>query len=154
MMLLMILLPAAAGIAVPLVKWPGRKAKLCFVAAALVLEALLTGWMLTVPSAEMTLFSVTDSLTAALRMDGISKLFMVLAGFGFLLTGFYAFRYMEHSRREDDFFCFFLLSQAALMGMDFSANLVTMYAFFEMITLLSMPLVLHDRTEESIRAAL
>ena len=40
------------------------------------------------------------------------------------------------------------------MGMDLSANLITMYLFFEMITLLSMPLVLHDRTPAAVRAAL
>ena len=38
--------------------------------------------------------------------------------------------------------------------MDLSKNLITMYLCFELLTLLSMPLVLHDRTQESIKAAL
>ena len=41
-----------------------------------------------------------------------------------------------------------------LAGQSLSANLITMYLFFETVTLMSMPLVLHDRTKESIRAAL
>ena len=79
---------------------------------------------------------------------------MAIAAFGFLLVGIYAFQYLNHEENDDKFFSYFLLSLAALMGMDFSRNLITMYLFFEMITLLSMPLVLHDRTEEAVRGAL
>lgn len=154
MMLILILLPALVGIALPVMKLKNRTAKHTLVGAALVVEAILTAWMLVNPAGELTLFSMTDTLTVTLAADSISRLLMSIAGFGFLLTGIYAFRYLEHDDREDEFFCFFLLSQAALMGMDFSRNLITMYLFFEMITLLSMPLVLHDRTAESIRAAL
>lgn len=153
MMLFMILLPALTGIALPLLKF-GKKADRTVISVVLLAEAACAAWMLTVPSAQMELFSMTDSLAVTLRMDGISKLFMVIAAFGFCLTGFYAFRYLEHEGGEKSFFSFFLLSLAALMGMDFSGNLITMYLFFEMITLLSMPLVLHDRSSDSIRAAL
>lgn len=153
MMLLLIFIPAIAGVLLPLLKG-SRKTTHTIAAAALIAEALLTAFFLMQPSAEMVLFSMTDSLTAALRMDGISRIFMAIAGFGFLPTGIYAFKYLEHEGNEEGFFCFFLLSQAALMGMDLSRNLITMYLFFEMITLLSMPLVLHDRSAESIRAAM
>lgn len=153
-MLVLILLPMAAGVLLPLLRIGNRRVKLAFLAAVLAAEGLLAAWMLTADSAALTLFSMTDTLTVALRMDGASKLFMSIAAFGFLPVGIYAFRYMEHGEREDSFFAFFLLSQGALMGMDFAANLVTMYFFFELVTLLSMPMVLHDRTEESVRAAL
>ena len=97
---------------------------------------------------------MTDALVLALKMDGISRLFLAIAAYGYLLSAIYAFRYLEHGGRETSFFSFFLLSLGALAGMDLARNLITMYLFFEMITLLSMPLVLHDRTRESIRAAL
>lgn len=122
--------------------------------AGLVLEALATGLLLPFGSAELTLFSMTPTLTVHLRMDAVSRVFMVIAAGGFLLAGIYALRYMSHSERRGGFYSFFLLSQGALMGMDLSANLVSMYLFFEMITLLSMPMVLHDRTQAAVRAAL
>ena len=152
MMLTMILLPALAALILPFLKKKQDKHR-CVI-LALVLEAVLAANALLLPERELVLFSMTEGLTIALRLDGISKLFMTIASFGFLLTGIYAFRYLEHEEKDDRFFCFFLLSQAALMGMDFSRNLITMYLFFEMITLLSMPLVLHDRTEEAVRGAL
>lgn len=152
MMLTMILLPALAALVLPLLK-SGQDKHRCVV-LSLALEAVLAANAMLLPERELVLLSMTESLTFALRLDGISKLFMVIAAFGFLLTGIYAFRYLEHEEKQARFFTFFLLSQAALMGMDFSRNLITMYLFFEMITLLSMPLVLHDRTEEAVRGAL
>lgn len=148
----MILLPALAALALPLLK--SRQEQHRCIALSLALEAVLAANALLLPEREMVLFSMTQELTIALRLDGISKLFMAIAAFGFLLVGLYAFRYLEHEQRTDRFFRFFLLSLSALMGMDFSRNLITMYLFFEMITLLSMPLVLHDRTEEAVRGAL
>ena len=151
-MLTMLLLPALAALVLPFLKTKQDKHR-C-VTAALALEAVLAANALFLPERELVLFSMTETLTIALKLDGISKLFMAIAAFGFLLTGVYAFRYLEHEEKDDRFFCFYLLSLAALMGMDFSRNLVTMYLFFEMITLLSMPLVLFDRTEEAVRGAL
>ena len=152
MMLTMLLLPALAALVLPFLK--SKQDKHRCVTAALALEAVLAANALFLPERELVLFSMTETLTIALKLDGISKLFMAIAAFGFLLTGVYAFRYLEHEEKDDRFFCFYLLSLAALMGMDFSRNLVTMYLFFEMITLLSMPLVLFDRTEEAVRGAL
>lgn len=152
MMLTMILLPALAALTLPFLKC--RRDKHRCVMLALALEAVLAANALLLPEREMVLFSMTQSLTIALRLDGISKLFMAIGAFGFLLTGIYAFRYLEGEEKDDRFFVFFLLSLAALMGMDFSRNLITMYLFFEMITLLSMPLVLYDRTEQAVRGAL
>lgn len=154
LMLIMILLPAVAGIILPVLKLKNRTGKCCLLFAVLLIEAVCAGMLLFADEAELTLFSMTQTLTVALRIDAVSKIFMSIAAFGFLLAGVFAFRYMNHSKREDSFFSFYLLSLGALMGMDFSKNLITMYLFFEMITLLSMPMVLHDRTQESVRAAL
>lgn len=152
MMLTMILLPALTGLALPFLK--NRDGKHRMTLTALMLEAVQAVILLFAPQREIVLFSITDSLSIALRADGISRLFMLIAAIGFLLISIYAFRYLEHEEKDDKFFSFFLLSQAALMGMDFSRNLISMYLFFEMLTLLSMPLVLHDRTEEAVRGAL
>lgn len=152
MMLTMILLPTLTGLILPFLK--NRAGKHRMILTAMILEAVQAAILLFAPQKEMVLFSITDSLCIALRADAISRLFMVIAAFGFLLISIYAFRYLEHEENDDRFFSFFLLSQAALMGMDFSRNLITMYLFFEMLTLLSMPLVLHDRTEEAVRGAL
>ena len=149
-----ILLPLAAGALLPILNPRTRKTRACYVLTALLLEAALVTWLLLQAQAEFFVFSMTETLTVAFRMDGVSRLFLLIAAYGYLLTGIYALRYMEHEGRENSFFSFYLLSLGALAGMDLARNLTTMYLFFELLTLLSMPMVLHDRTQESIRAAL
>ena len=149
-----ILLPLAAGALLPILNPRTRKTRACYVLTALLLEAALVTWLLLQAQAELFVFSMTEVLTVAFRMDGVSRLFLLIAAYGYLLTGIYALRYMEHEGRENSFFSFYLLSLGALAGMDLAKNLSTMYLFFELLTLLSMPMVLHDRTQESIRAAL
>ncbi len=149
-----ILLPLAAGALLPILNPRTRQTRACYVLTALLLEAALVTWLLLQAQAEFFVFSMTEVLTVAFRMDGVSRLFLLIAAYGYLLTGIYALRYMEHEGRENSFFSFYLLSLGALAGMDLARNLTTMYLFFELLTLLSMPMVLHDRTQESIRAAL
>ena len=153
-LLAVILLPLAAGVLLPIWKPKAKARRACYVLSVLLLEAALVTWLLLQKEAELTAFSMTRSLTVAFRMDGVSRLFLLIAAWGFLFAGVYALRYMEHAGRENSFYSFYLLSLGALAGMDLAKNLITMYLFFEMLTLLSMPLVLHDRTKDSIRAAL
>lgn len=47
---------------------------------------------------------------------------------------------------------FYLLTLGMLMGLSFSGSLITFYFFYEMMTLLSLPLVLHERTAKAVAA--
>lgn len=153
LLLFVILFPMACGIVLMCAKL-SRRARNIALCAILGVELTAVCCLLPNLGAEMTLFSMTDALTVRLRMDAVSRLFMAVAAGGFFLSGIYATRYMSHSGRENQFYGFFLLTLGALMGMNLSSNLITMYLFFEFTTLLSMPLVLHDRTPEAVRAAL
>ncbi|MBO7364027.1 MAG: proton-conducting membrane transporter [Lachnospiraceae bacterium] len=159
LLLLILLLPIAAAAVVFLVRFPSRKGLLLFTGGALLAETALVTLLACLGNVSMTLFSMTDTLVVALETDAVARVFMLTAVWVFLPAGVFAFRYLEHSAGEGAFpehrfYGFFLLSLAALMGMDLASNLVTLYFFFEMLTLLSMPLVLHDRTETAVAAAL
>ncbi len=153
------LIPLAGGLACLFLRDLSRRRLHLLVGALLTAQALLLTALCLQPQASAVLFSMTDRLMIALRMDGVSRLFLLIGGWGFLAAGLFAFRYLADSEKEGAyperlFFAFYLFSQAALVGMDLAANVITMYLFFEMLTLLSMPLVLHDRTPESAAAAL
>ena len=153
-LLILLLLPLAAGIALAFMKKAPRKAQDLVFVLALAAEAGLALWELIAPGAPLTLFSMTEALPVTLAADTVSKVFLAAACFGFLPAGVYALRDLREDERQSSFYSLMLFSQSALVGMDLSANLVTMFLFFELATLLSVPLVLHERTEESIRAAL
>ena len=51
--------------------------------------------------------------------------------------------------RIDRFFSFFAVSLAATIGVAFAANLLTLYLFYEMLSLATFPLVTHHQDREA-----
>ncbi|MBO4415868.1 MAG: proton-conducting membrane transporter [Lachnospiraceae bacterium] len=100
------------------------------------------------------LWSFTEKISMELSVDGVSKLFGTLMALMFTTVGFYTVSYMEHDDGRGRFFGFYLSVFGVLNGIYMSSNLVTMYLFYELMTLLSLPLVLHDLTKEAISAGL
>lgn len=116
--------------------------------AALALLAAWTGdW-------SVTLFYLMKDIPIYFRIDGVGRLFVTIVSIVWVAAGVYAFRYMEHEGEEKRFFGFYLLVYGILVALDFSGNLVTMYLFYELMTLASFPLVLHNGSREAIMAAL
>lgn len=103
---------------------------------------------------EFTLLEMTDVLKIAFRADTMSLLFAALTTVMWLLVGIYSFGYMAHDAHKKRYAFFYILVYFVLLGLDFSANLVTLYLFYELMTLSSMPLILHEMKEESISAAM
>lgn len=102
----------------------------------------------------LTLFLIMDIVPIYFKIDALGRLFVTLTSVIWLAVGIYAFVYMKHEGEEKRFFGFFLLVYAVLFALETSGNLVTFYFFYELMTLTSMPLVLHSGSKESIMAAL
>ena len=100
------------------------------------------------------LLRMGNNLELYFRIDGVGMLFAVSVIVVWTLVGFYSLEYMEHETEKRRYFCFYLLSFAALLALCFAGNIVTFYLFYEMMTLLPLPLVLHDRTREALMGAL
>lgn len=154
-LLLPVLLPIFAGILVLLSKGLRKKrtSLTAFAAFILAVEASLVLWAVWEESS-VVLFSLTNTLTIAFHVDSIGRLFSVLTVVMWLLVGIYAMAYMKHEHEEHTFFGYYLIVTGILIGLDFSSNLITMYVFYELMTLTSLPLVLHERTKEAVQAGL
>ena len=103
---------------------------------------------------DVTLLSLTGNLTMGLRVDGVGRFFGVLTAVMWFLTAVYAVSYLKEDGHAAGFYGLYLMVPGALMGLDFAADLLTFYVFFELMTLTSLPLVLHERTKEAVRAGL
>lgn len=103
---------------------------------------------------EFTLFFLTRTLPIYFKVDAVGKLFAGIVTIVWLCAGVYSFVYMKHEGKEKRYFGFYLIVYGVLNGLDFSGNLITFYAFYELMTLLSLPLVLHSGTKEAIMAGL
>jgi len=100
---------------------------------------------------QYSVFEVYPGLTIKLRVDAMGMLFALVASSLWIATSAYSIGYMrglaEHSQTR--YFCFFAVALSATIGVAFSANLFTLYLFYEMLSLATYPLVTHHQDEEA-----
>ncbi len=99
------------------------------------------------------LLSFTDDLALVLRFDGLGRFFAGIIATLWPMTLLYAFEYMRDDGRKKLFFSFFTMAYGVTLGVAMAGNLFTMYCFYELLTLSTVPLVLHPNTREAVRAA-
>lgn len=152
MLLLTILFPVLAGIAASVRPMPRRTRLGCYAAVMLLTDALGV-WCL-FRGTPVRLFALTEDLTFSFSLDMIGRVFLSVVLLVYTAACFYAFEYMSAEEREEAFFMFYFASLGAVMSACMAGNLVTFYFCFELATLSSMPLVLHEGSREAISAAL
>ena len=85
------------------------------------------------------------------HVDELGMLFAFVASSLWILTSLYAIGYMrglkEHSQTR--FFVFFAISLSATLGVAFAGNLLTLYLFYELLSLATWPLVTHHQDKEA-----
>lgn len=149
--LLAIFLPIAAGAA--LLFRPGGRGRHVYIGlTTLLTSTLVLGTAFLDGGRLLTLCRVTDSLSIAFRMDDLARIFSALVAFIWPLVTFYAFEYLRRRPPEGRFFAFFLATFGVLIGVACAANLLTLYLFYELMTFLTLPLVMHSQSREAIRA--
>ena len=98
--------------------------------------------------------TIVAGVRFALRADGLGILFALLASGLWIITSLFSIGYMrglaEHAQTR--YFAAFAASLSATMGVAFASNLVTLFVFYELLTVATYPLVTHDETNEA-RAA-
>ena len=99
------------------------------------------------------ILTLAGGVRLVLQMDALGRLFSLLICAVWLAVAVFAFEYMNHEGHRERFFGFYLMTLGAMMGVCFAGNLVTLYLFYEMMTLLSVPLVLHIGTRKALDAA-
>lgn len=152
LMIVSILLPMLGATVLFLIN--DNKQRRMITAALVIISALVaSGAALTSGGEAFTLMNISPELPVRFCADRLSLFFIVLISFIWCFVQFHAFVYMPHEGGENRFFGFFVLTYSALIALAFAANAVTMYMCFELMTLFSLPLVLHKCSEVSREAA-
>ena len=104
---------------------------------------------------ECVLFRILPGIELAFRADGFGVLFGLGASLLWIATSFYSIGYMRSLREhaQTRYFACFALALSATMGVAFSANLFTLFLFYEALTLATFPLVGHTETAEAVAGA-
>ena len=87
------------------------------------------------------------------KLDRAACIFGTVVSSLWPFASLYAYGYMKHHERKNSFFAFFTMTYGVVMGIAFASNLLTMYIFYEMLTLVTFPLVLHPMTKAAVKAA-
>lgn len=154
-LLVPILLPILAGILVPLMHFKKRIHRELFVGTFVILNTIITYLLLWKGSSDsFTIVRMTNDLSIALKVDGLSKVFAGLVAGLWPFATCFAFEYMKHEKRENYFFTFYTASYGITLGVAFAANAFTLYLFYELLTLITLPLVMHCMDEKSIKAGM
>jgi multicomponent Na+:H+ antiporter subunit D len=149
--------PAAAAALLPVFHRAPALREACTLVAAAVLALVvwtLAPHVLAGGRPEVALGSVAPGLALALRVEPLGMLFALVAGSLWGINSLYAIGYMRANDepRQTTFYVCFAVAIAATMGVAFAANLVTLFLFYEVLTLSTYPLVTHKGTPEVMRS--
>lgn len=157
LLMIPILLPVVLGLVLLLgPRWEDRKSLCVYTGASLLVTAVSIVLLLVLAEGDVafTLLKLTKNLTVYFRLDLTGRIFVGIVTVAWLCAGLFSFEYMKHEKREQRYYGYYLIVYGVLAGLDFSGNLITFYMFYEFMTLLSMPLVLHTQTREAILAGM
>jgi len=152
-----LLLPAACAIALPLFHPMANLREMVTILTALALALVvwtLAGHVAGGARPERVVAEVMPGLQIAFRIEPLGMMFALVAGSLWVVNSVYSIGYMRagDEPRQTTFYVCFAIAIASVMGLAFSANLFTMFLFYEILTISTWPLVVHKQTEEAIRA--
>lgn len=91
--------------------------------------------------------------TLSFALDGFRGFYALIAAFMWTVSTLFSFDYMMHYANKNRYYFFLLLTLGATVGVFLSADLFTMFIFFEIMSLASYVWVAQDEKERSLRAA-
>ena len=112
--------------------------------AAIYLAAVTPGGM---PGCTLVRFSAEFSIS--LRIDGASMVYGAIVSALWPLVTLYALEYMSHEGSENRFFAFWIACFGVVLGVAFAEDFLTLYLFYELLTLSTLPLVMHSMDEKA-----
>ncbi len=98
---------------------------------------------------ELDMVELFPYLHIYFEVEPLGVLFALVASFLWIVTSIYAIGYMRghNENNQTRFFCCFALAISSVMAICFSGNLLTLFIFYEVLTLSTYPLVTHAGTD-------
>ncbi len=154
LLLALVLIPALGAMLLTWAgRWPNWREAITFTTAGLLLVTVcqLVPLVLAQQTPSITLWTLAPGLTLALSLEPLGLLFALIASGLWVINSMYSVGYLRANAEGNQtrFFACFALSIAATMGIATSANLFTLFLFYELLTLLTFPLVTHHGTPEA-----
>tara|TARA_B100000749_G_scaffold31478_1_gene21908 strand:+ start:508 stop:2004 length:1497 start_codon:yes stop_codon:yes gene_type:complete len=102
-----------------------------------------------------SLFNLLPGIDIAFRVDAFGLLFAMGASMLWIATSIYSIGYMRSNNESNQtrYYACFAVALSCTIGVAFSANLFTMFLFYEGLTIITYPLVAHKGTDDAKHGA-
>lgn len=100
---------------------------------------------------DLTIMNICD-FGLCFRMDGFRILYVCITTFMWLMSMSFSREYMAHYSNKLRYYIFSILTYVATVGVFVSADLITTFLFFEIMSFTSYVWVVQDERKESLRA--
>ena len=153
-----------SGLIVPLVavilvmltgRWPNIREAMSILSGVVLFGAMtsLAPSVLNGETPRLVLATPFPGVELALSAEPLGMLFALIASFLWIVTIIYAIGYMRGHGESNQtrFYLFFAVAIFSTLGVAFSDNLITLFVFYEVLSLSTYPLVTHNGTDEARR---
>lgn len=155
LLILTLVIPLVGGALLSMQKSANTRDTISLVTAAALFLVVLSLYPMVLSGQNdvLILAEPISGLAFSLQAEPLGLLFATVASGLWILTTIYGIGYMRGNNETNQtrfFFCF-AISIAAAMGIAFAGNLITLFVFYEMLTLATYPLVTHKGNEDARR---
>jgi multicomponent Na+:H+ antiporter subunit D len=150
-----ILVPMLLGIGLLVIQPKDRKVRNTYIMATVIATAVLSGACIVLTYLQGSdllaciLVRFSESFSISLRIDGVSMVYGAIVSALWPLITIYALDYMSHEGHESRFFGFWLIAFGVVLGIAYSEDFLSLYLFYELLTLTTLPLVMHAMDEKA-----
>lgn len=112
-------------------------------------------WTPTASTAPIVLAEMLPGVELSLKVEPLGMVYAMIASTLWILNSLYSIGYMRgnNEKHQTRFYICFALAIASVMGIAFSANMFSLFVFYELLSLTTYPLVAHKGTPEAVRSA-
>ncbi len=156
-LLIVLLIPALAAFFISLAsRRPQLRETITLASGVLLLVAVgsLVPVVLDGARPDLTLVEMIPGLAIYFSLEPLGMLFALTAALLWPIASLYSIGYMRGNGEANQtrFYLFFAVAIFSVMGIALSGNMLTLFVFYEMLTLSTYPLVTHKGTPEAMKA--
>ena len=102
---------------------------------------------------QVTILEMLPGLGLSFTVEPLGLIFAAIASFLWIVVSVYSIGYMRghHEKNQTRFYFFFAIALFSALGVAFAGNMLTLFVFYEVLSLSTFPLVAHSGTEEAKR---
>lgn len=151
-LIIIFIIPLLSGLLMSIFKPKDRLMKIISYTIVILTSILVWFSIFLIQDEGFVILKIVEKYQISLRFDNAGKIFAGMVSLLWPLALMYSYGYMKHDERRGIYNNFYVMTYGVVLGLCFSENLLTMFIFYEMLTFITLPLIIHPMTSEAKRA--